>query len=91
MVSLPEELLVLKRRLRNGRSVFPIRPIRPVLSEVDTIPQLLGSECVVGEHEIVTALGERGRVIVRVLEYHNIVLLALSDEEMVGSLIAQTQ
>ena len=91
MVSLPEKCLVLERRLRNGRGVFPIHPIRPVPSEVDTIPQFLGPERVVSEHEIVTALGECSRVVVGVLEHHNIVLLALSKEEMVGSLITQTQ
>ena len=91
VVSFPEELLVLERRLRNGRGVFPICPIRPALSEVDTVPQLLGSERVVGEYEIIAALDERGRVIVRIREYHDIVLLALSEEEMVGSLITQAR
>jgi len=91
VVSFPEELLVLERRLRNGRGVFPIYPIRPVLPEVDTVPQLLGSERAVGEHKIITALGECGRVVVRVREHHNVALLALSEEEMVGSLIAQAR
>ena len=91
VVSFPKKLLVLERRLRNGRGVFPICPIRPVLSEVDTVPQLLGSERVVGEYEIIAALDERGRVIVRIREYHGVVLLALSEEEMVGSLIVQAR
>ena len=89
VVSFPEELLVLERRLRNGRGVFPICPVRSVLPEVDTVPQLLGSERAVGEHEIIAALGERGRVVVRVREHHNVVLLALSEEVVVCSLIAQ--
>jgi hypothetical protein len=89
MVSLPEELLVLELRLGNGRRVFPIPPVGPVLSEVDTVPQLLGSERAMSEDEIIAALGERGRVVVGVREDHGIVLLALSEEEMVGSLIAQ--
>jgi len=79
VVSFPEELLVLERRLRNGRGVFPICPVRPVLPEVDNVPQLLGSERVVGECEIIAALDERGHVIVRIREYHDIVLLALSE------------
>ena len=91
VVSFPEELLVLERRLRNGRTVFPIYPVRPVLPEVDTVPQLLSSERVVGEHEIIAALGERGRVVVRVREHHNVVLLALSEEVVAGSLIAQAR
>jgi len=91
MVSFPEELLVLERRLQDGRGVFPIRPVRPVLPEVDAVPQLLGSERAVGEHEIIAALGERGRVVVRVREHHNVVLLALSEEEVVGSLIVQAR
>jgi len=89
VVSFPEELLVLERRLRDGRGVFPIRPIRPVLSEVDAVPQLLGSERAMGEHEIVAALCERGSVVVRVREHHDIVLLALSKEKMIDSLVAQ--
>ena len=91
MVSLPEGLLVLEYRLRNGCGVFPCRPIRPALSKVNTVPKFLGSERVVGEYEIIAALDERGRVIVRVREYHYIVLLALSEEEMVGSLITQAR
>ena len=91
MVSFLRELLVLERQLWNGRGVFPICPVRPVLPEVDTVPQLLSSECAVAEQEITTALGEHGRVIVRVREHHNVVLLALSQEEMAGSLIAQAQ
>ena len=90
MVSFPEELIVLERRLRNGCCVFPICPIRPILPEVYTVPQLLGSERAVGEHEIITVLGERGRVVIRVREHHDVVL-ALSEEEMVGSLIAQAR
>ena len=43
-----------------------------------------------GEYEIVAALDERGRVVVRVREHHDVVLLAFS-EEMVGSLIAQVR
>jgi len=91
MVSFPKDLLVLERQLRNGRGVFPICPVRPVLPEVDTVPQLLDSERAVAEHEIITALGERGRVVVRVREHHNVVLLALSQEEMVGSLTTQAR
>ena len=91
MVSLPEELLVLERRLGNGGSIFPIHPVRPVLSKVNAVPQLLSTERAVSEHKVVTALDERGRVVVGVREHHNIVLLALSKEKMVGSLIAQAQ
>ena len=91
MVSFPEERIVLERRLQDGRGAFPIYPICPVLSEVDTVPQLLGSERAVGEHEIIAALGERSRVVVGIREYHVIVLLALLEEKMVGSLIAQAR
>ena len=78
VVTLPEELLVLEL------------PLGPVLPEVDTVPQLLRSEHAVSEDEIVTALDERGLVVVGVWEDHDIVLLALSKEEMVGSLVVQT-
>jgi len=91
MVSFPEELLVLERRLLDGRGVFPILPIRPALSGVDAVPQLLSSVRAVGEHEIVAALGECGSVVVRVREHHDIVLPALSEEEMIGSLVAQAR
>ena len=47
--------------------------------------------CVVGEYEIIAALDEHGRVVVRVQEHHDVVLLALSEEEMVGSLITQAR
>lgn len=92
VVSLPEEeLLVHERRLGNGRSIFPILPIGPVLSKVDAVPQLLGTQGIVSEHEAITALGERGGVVFGIGEHHDIVLLALSNEEMVGSLIAQAR
>jgi len=89
MVPFPEELLVLELRLGNGGSIFPILPFGPVLSEVDAVPQLLGSKCTVSKDEIITTFGERGRVVVRIWEDHDVVLLALSKEEVVGSLIAQ--
>ena len=47
--------------------------------------------CIVGEYKIIAALNEHGRVVVRVQEHHDVVLLALSEEEMVGSLIAQVR
>jgi len=89
MVTHPEELLVLERRLGNGCGIFPIPPLGPVLPKVDAVPQLLGSERTVSEDEIVTALSERGLVIVGIREDHDVVLLALSKEEMIGNLIVQ--
>ena len=91
VVSLPEERLVLEQRLRDGSGVFPILPLGPGLSEVDAVPQLFGSKRVVGKDEIITGIGNGGRVVVGIREDHDIVRLALPDEEMVGSLVAQTQ
>ena len=91
VVSFPEELLVLECRLWNSCGILPIRPIRPVLSEVDAIPDLLGSERVVGEHEIVATLCKRGSVVVGFREHHDVVALALTNEEVIGSLIAQAR
>ena len=88
VVSFPEELLVLEHRLWNSCSILPIHLIRPVLSEVDAIPDLLGSKRVVGEHKIVAALCKHGSVIVGFREHHDAVSLALS-KEVVGCLIAQ--
>jgi len=48
-------------------------------------------ELTVHDDVVITALGERGRVVVRVREHHNVVLLALSQEEMVSSLITQAR
>ena len=88
MIALPEELLVHERRLGDGGGVLPIPPLRPVLPKVDTVPQLLGTESAVSEDEIVTALGERGLVVVGIWEDDGVVLLSLSEEEMIGGLIA---
>ena len=66
-----------------------IPPLGPVLPKVDAIPQLFGTECAVSEDEIITALSERGHVVVRIWEDDGVVLLSLL-EEMIGSLIART-
>ena len=44
-----------------------------------------------GEHDIVAALCKRGSVVVGFREHHDVVSLALSKEEEVGSLIAQSR
>ena len=81
---------VLEYPLRNGCGIFLIRRIHPALSKVNAVPQLPSSKRVVGEQKIVAALGEHGHVVVRAWKYHDIVLLALS-EEMAGSLIKQAR
>jgi len=91
MVPLPEERLVIEVRLGDGSRVLPIPPRCPVLSEIDAIPQLLGSERAMSKDEIVTALGQRRRVVVGIWEDHSVVGLALPKEKMVDCLIAQTR
>ena len=87
MVPLPEVLLILERRQGDGGVILPSPPRRPVHSEVETVPQHLGSERFVIEDEIVTALGERTCVVVGIREDHDIICLALSKEEVVDRLI----
>ena len=56
VVTLPEKLLVLERRLWNSSAVLPILPLGPVLPKVDTVPQLLGAERTVSEDDGVVLL-----------------------------------
>ena len=87
MVSLPEVLLILELRQGDGGVILPSPPRRPVLSEVETVPQHFGSERFVIKDEIVTALGERTCVVVGIREDHDVICLALSKEKVVDCLI----
>ena len=61
MVPLPEERLALERRLRDASSIFQIPPLGPALSEVNAVPQLLSSERIVSEDEIISAISKCSR------------------------------
>ena len=87
MVPLPEVLLILELRQGDGGVILPSPPRRPVLSEVETVPQHLGSRRFVIEDEIVTALGERTCVVVGIREDHDVICLALPKEKVVDCLI----
>ena len=86
MVTLPKERLVLEIGLGDTGGIFPVLPIRPPLSKVDAIPQLLGSERTMRKYEVIATLGEGGRVVVRVLEDHDIVFPPFSKKKIIGSL-----
>ena len=90
MVSLPEARLVLERRL--GMLVVSSQSLHSdqlCAIDVNAIPQLLSSERIVGKGEIISPIVERGRVVVGFREDHDIVRLALSKEDVIGSLTAQ--
>lgn len=87
MIPLPEELLVPEHRLED---IFTIPPLGPVLSEMNTVSQLLSSKRITSKDEIISAIGERSHVVVGIQEDHDIVRLTLS-KKVVGSLIAKAQ
>ena len=87
MVPLPEVLLILELRQGDGGVILPSPPRRPVLSEIETVPQHFSSKHFVIEDKIVTALGERTCVVVGIREDHDVICLALSKEKVVNCLI----
>ena len=88
MIPLPEEFLVPERRLGDASGIFTIPPLGPVPSEMSTVPQLLNSKRIANKDEIISAVGDRSRVVVGIQEDHDIVRLTLL-REVVGGLIAK--
>ena len=49
MLALPEVILTLEQRRGDGRTIFPILPFGPVLSEVPAVPEHVRAECGMGK------------------------------------------
>ena len=71
---------------RNDRHIFPVRPIRPGLSEIARVPKHIRSVCFVRKSVLAIRVLQPATVVVRVRENDNVIGSALAQKQVIDDL-----
>ena len=86
MLSGPPRVWIADNVGRNSCHIFPVRPIRPALSEIARVSKHVCSVCFVRERVLAVRVLEGAVVVIRVRKHHNVAGSTLAQKQVIDDL-----